>query len=115
MFLLVKKFKVSSNLYPKVCKTLKPSSERFLKTRQSYERSSKVKSIGVFGSYVRGDQSGSSDLDVLVEFGEPVGLFEFMKLENYLSDLLGIKVDLVSKKALKPHIGECILEKVIMI
>ena len=75
----------------------------------------KVKSIGVFGSYVRGEQKGSSDVDVLVEFEDPIGLFEFMKLENYLSDLLGVKVDLVSKKALKPHIGERILEEVIMI
>jgi uncharacterized protein len=75
----------------------------------------KVKNIGVFGSYVRGEQKGSSDVDVLVEFDDPVGLFEFMKLENYLSDLFGVKVDLVSKKALKPHIGERILEEVIMI
>ena len=75
----------------------------------------KVETIGVFGSYVHGEQRVSSDLDVLVEFKEPVGLFEFMALENYLSDLLGVKVDLVSKKALKPHIGEHILEEVIMI
>jgi predicted nucleotidyltransferase len=75
----------------------------------------KVKSIGVFGSYVRGEQRGGSDVDVFVEFEEPVGLFEFMRLENYLSDLLGVKVDLVSKKALKPHIGERLLEEVIMI
>jgi predicted nucleotidyltransferase len=75
----------------------------------------KVKTIGVFGSYVRGEQKRSSDVDVLVEFEEPVGLFEFMALENYLSDLLGVKVDLVSKKGLKPHIGERILEEVVMI
>jgi len=75
----------------------------------------KVKTIGVFGSYARGEQGVSSDVDVLVEFEEPVGLFQFMALENYLSDLLGAKVDLVSKKALKPHIGEHILEEVIMI
>ena len=75
----------------------------------------KVKNIGVFGSYVRGEQKGSSDVDVLIEFDDPIGLFEFMKLENYLSDLLGVKVDLVSIKALKPHIGERILEEVIMI
>jgi uncharacterized protein len=75
----------------------------------------KVKTIGVFGSYVRGEQKRSSDVDVLVEFEEPVGLFKFMKLEYYLSDLLDVKVDLVSKKALKPHIGERILEEVIMI
>jgi predicted nucleotidyltransferase len=54
-------------------------------------------------------------VDVLVEFEEPIGLFEFMELEEYLSDLLGVKVDLVSKKALKPHIGERILQEVIMV
>jgi predicted nucleotidyltransferase len=75
----------------------------------------KVKTIGVFGSYVRGEQNRSSDVDILVEFEEPIGLFEFMKLENYLSHLLEVKVDLVSKKALKPHIGERILQEVIMI
>lgn len=52
---------------------------------------------------------------MLVEFDEPVGLFEFMDLEMYLSDVLGVKVDLVSKKALKPHIGKSILEEVIMV
>jgi len=75
----------------------------------------KVKTIGVFGSYVRGEQKRGSDVDVLVEFEEPIGLFEFMDLEEYLSRLLGVKVDLVSKKALKPHIGERILQEVIMI
>ena len=75
----------------------------------------KVKTIGVFGSYVRGEQRRKSDVDVLVEFKEPIGFFEFMDLENYLTDLLGIKVDLVSKKALKPHIGKRILEEVIII
>ena len=75
----------------------------------------KVKTIGVFGSYARGEQKQNSDVDVLVEFEQPVGLFEFMALENFLSDLLGIKVDLVSKKALKPHIGKQILQEVIMI
>ena len=85
--------------------TLKPTlRERF-----------KVETIGVFGSYVRGEQKHQSDIDVLVEFEEPVGLFEFMQLENYLSDQLGVKVDLVSKKALKPHIGEHIMQEVIMI
>ena len=74
-----------------------------------------MKTIGVFGSYVRGEQKRQSDVDVLVEFEEPVGLFEFMDLEMYLTDLLGVKVDLVSKKALKPHIGERILKEVIMV
>ncbi len=72
-----------------------------------------VKNIGVFGSYVKGKQHRRSDIDVLVEFEKPVGLFDFMALEEYLSSLLGAKVDLVSKKALKPKIGERILSEVI--
>ncbi len=79
------------------------------------KKSFKVKTIGVFGSYVRGEQKRKSDVDVLVEFDEPTVLFEFMDLEMYLSKLLGVKVDLVSKKALKPHIGEHILKEVIMV
>ena len=75
----------------------------------------KVKKIGIFGSYVKGEQKKGSDLDILVEFEEPVSLFEFMDLEEYLMNILGVKVDLVSKKALKPRIGKCILEEVIYI
>lgn len=87
----------------------------FLQHKAELREKFKVKTIGVFVSYVRGEQKRNSDVDVLVEFEEPVGLFEFIKLENYLSDLLGVKVDLVSKKALKPHIGEHIMQEVIMI
>jgi predicted nucleotidyltransferase len=75
----------------------------------------KIKEIGVFGSYVRGEEKKRSDIDILVEFKEPVGLFEFMDLEEYLEELLGVKVDLVSKKALKPRIGQHILKEVVYI
>ena len=86
-----------------------------LRNKAELRKRFKVKTIGVFGSYVRGEQNRQSDVDLLVEFEEPVGLFEFMDLEMYLTDLLGVKVDLVSKKALKPHIGERILKEVTMI
>lgn len=75
----------------------------------------KVKEIGVFGSFVRGDQGAASDTDILVEFSEPVSLFPFIDLEDYLSEILGMKVDLVSKKALKHHIGRNILRVVVTI
>jgi len=76
----------------------------------------KVREIGVFGSYVRGEQKKrGSDIDILVEFEEPIGLFKFMELEEYLSNLLGAKVDLVSKKALKPRIGKHILKEVVYV
>ena len=77
------------------------------------EKKFKVKKIGVFGSYVRGEENKKSDLDVLVEFKKPVGIFAFMNLEEYLEKQIGIKIDLVSKGALKTHIGERILKEVI--
>ena len=72
----------------------------------------KVKEIGIFGSVVRGEDKETSDVDILVEFEEPIGFFKFLELEEYLSDLIGRKVDLVSKKALKPRIGKHILKEV---
>lgn len=72
-----------------------------------------VKSLGIFGSYVRGEQVPGSDLDVLIEFSEPPGLIQFLALEHELGDLLGVKVDLVMKDALKPAIGQHILREVV--
>jgi predicted nucleotidyltransferase len=73
----------------------------------------KVKSLGIFGSYVRGEARKSSDLDLLVEVDDPkMGLLRFIALENYLCDLLGVKVDLVEKQTLKPAIGCHVLEEV---
>lgn len=69
--------------------------------------------LGLFGSYVRGIPKGDSDLDILVEFVEEPGLFKFMELENHLSELLGVKVDLVMKGTLKPLIGRRILSEVV--
>ena len=69
----------------------------------------KVAEIGVFGSYVRKEQTRKSDIDILVAFHETVDLFTFVELENYLSNLLGAKVDLVMKDGLKPCLKERIL------
>jgi hypothetical protein len=74
-----------------------------------------VKSLGIFGSYVRDEQTSRSDLDILVEFAQTPNLFEFMDLERHLIELLGIKVDLVSRKALKKRIGQRILKEVVPI
>jgi len=71
-----------------------------------------VKSIGIFGSTVRGEQKQSSDIDILVELSQPMGFFKFIELENFLSGILHKKVDLVTKKALKPAIRESILRDV---
>jgi len=74
-----------------------------------------VHSLGVFGSYVRHEEGPDSDLDILVTFDEIPSLLTFIALENQLSDLLGVKVDLVMEDALKPHIGERILSEVVAV
>ncbi len=65
-----------------------------------------VRTLEIFGSYVRGEARPESDLDLLVTFSRTPTLFRFIALENFLSDALGVKVDLVMKGALKPRIGE---------
>ena len=74
-----------------------------------------VKEIGIVGSYVREEHKERSDVDILVEFERPVGLLSFTGLKNHLSDFLGVEVDLVMKKALKPRIGKRILEEVVYV
>ncbi len=72
-----------------------------------------VQSLGLFGSFIRGEQKGRSDLDLLVDFGRVPTLFQFIRLEKDLKKKLGLKVDLVMKSALKPKIGQQILREVI--
>ena len=74
-----------------------------------------VETLGIFGSYVREEEQEGSDLDLLVEINRAMGLFEFMALEDCLSELLGVKVDLVMKRALRRRIGERILEEVVQV
>ena len=76
-----------------------------------------VKSLGIFGSFVRGQQNKRSDIDLLVEFNDqvPVTLVSFVALERELGKLLGQRVDLVERDTLKPVIGKRILEEVIFV
>jgi predicted nucleotidyltransferase len=75
----------------------------------------KVKEIGVFGSYVRGQQKKQSDIDILVEFDVVPGLLKFIELEDYLSELLGVKVDLVRKSSIREELRDRILQEVVML
>lgn len=88
--------------------------EELGKIKPILKKKFQVKNIGIFGSYVKGEESSESDLDILVEFKEDsdLSLLDFVNLENYLSDVLEVKVDLVEKQTLKPHIGEHILREV---
>ncbi len=72
-----------------------------------------IAEMGLFGSYVTGECTESSDVDILVDFHKAVDLLTFVRLKNVLSDLLGAPVDLVMKKGLTPSIGKRILEQVV--
>lgn len=72
-----------------------------------------VSSLGIFGSYVRGEQDEESDLDVLVEFDRPIGLFGLLATERHISELLDVNVDLVMRQSLRRRIGRTILEEVV--
>lgn len=73
--------------------------------------------IGVFGSYVRGEQRPDSDVDILIELQDPprLDLFDLVNLEYDLSDLLGVKVDLAIKRNLRKRIGQRILSEVVAV
>lgn len=60
--------------------------------------------IGIFGSYARGEQIESSDLDILIDFDGTINLLELIGLEQELTDLLGVKVDLVTLKSVHPSL-----------
>jgi predicted nucleotidyltransferase len=76
-----------------------------------------VTEIGVFGSYVRDEQRPDSDVDILIELERPprIDLIDLVNLEYYLSDLLGVKVDVAIKENLKKRIGKRILNEVVHI
>jgi hypothetical protein len=78
-------------------------------------RGYKIKNIGIFGSYAKNSAKEKSDIDLIVEFEEPVSLLGVIKAENYLTELLGIKVDLVSKEDIRKELKETILKEVIYI
>lgn len=80
------------------------------KLQKEYE----INQLGMFGSYARNEQTPESDLDLLVTFKKKPSLFRFIELENYLSDLLDTKVDLVMESALKPRIGETIRKEMVI-
>jgi predicted nucleotidyltransferase len=74
-----------------------------------------VRELGLFGSYVRDEQTDTSDLDVLVEFDDPVSLLDLVRLENELTERLGMQVDLVTKDSLKPRIKTRVIDDVVYV
>lgn len=73
----------------------------------------KIQELGLFGSYVRGEQTKDSDVDILVEFSQVPTLFDLVEIEYLISDKLGLPVDLIDKKSLKAALREQILNETV--
>jgi len=93
-------------------KTKKEIEETLKKYKPILREKFSVKEIGIFGSYVRGEESEHSDIDILVKFSSPIG-WEFIDLKEFLEKILGKKVDLVTVQALKPQLKDSILREVV--
>ena len=100
--------------HSKPMNSLETIKAQIAKLKPTLQNDYHITELGIFGSYVRGEQTEDSDIDILVEFDPSFqfGLFTYCRIENYISDALGKKVDLVMKKALKPYIGKRILQEV---
>jgi predicted nucleotidyltransferase len=83
--------------------------------RKELEEHFKVASLSLFGSVARDEASADSDVDLLVEFSVPVGLFLFIELQQRLEELLDCKVDLGTPRSLKPRIKDQVLQEAIRV
>ena len=95
--------------------TLRSIVEKIKRRKNQLVRKYNLSEIGLFGSFVRGEQTKKSDLDVLVEFNKTPDLFKFLELEGDLEDYLKLKVDLVRKKAIRKELRSHILNEVVPI
>ena len=83
--------------------------------RKELREKHKVKKVGIFGSYVRGEQKKRSDIDVIAEFEEPLSLLDLVGVEIYLSRVLKAKVDLIPKDDIRPELKERILKETVYV
>lgn len=81
--------------------------------KEEFKEKYQIKDIGIFGSYVKGMQKKTSDIDILVTFEKPVSLLHIVSFENYLSDILGIKVDVVPKNNIRKELKDSILKETV--
>lgn len=96
-------------------KSLDEIKEILAEHKEKLKEKYNVGEIGIFGSYVKGEHKEISDIDILAEFEKPVSLLKLVNMENYLSELLGIKVDLVPKKDIRAELKEIILKETLYI
>lgn len=72
-----------------------------------------VRSVEIFGSVARGESTPDSDVDLLVDFDRPIGLFHFFRVQRRLAEILGCRVDLVMRDAVKPQLRDRIFSEAI--
>jgi hypothetical protein len=102
---------------------MNPSVELSLETLQTllkqqedvFRQRYRITEVGIFGSYARGEQTATSDVDVLVDYEQAPPLSKLVELREYLSDLVGVPVDVVTKRGLKPRIREKVLAEVVYV
>lgn len=84
-------------------------------TKPDVKKRYNVKELGIFGSYSRGEQKRTSDIDILVKFSPKASLFDFVGLGNYLEERLKMKVDIVSENGIRPELRRNILKGVLKV
>ncbi len=88
--------------------------ERILKEHiDEIRKEFKVKELSIFGSFARGEAGKCSDVDILVDFYEVPDFLEFLRLEIYLEEIIGVKVDLVRKDAIREEIKDEVLKEAV--
>jgi len=94
-------------------KTLDEISKLLEQHKPEFQKKYKLKEIGIFGSYAKGEQTENSDIDILVEFDDTPDLFAFLEFESYVEKILEIETDMVRKKALRIELRDEILGDVV--
>jgi len=96
-------------------KTLEDIKKVLKENKEKIASEFRAEIIGIFGSYVRGEQREESDIDILVRFKEGATIFDLAGLVNFLEEKLGTKVDIVSERAIRHKLKEEILKEVVAI
>ena len=88
---------------------------RLADLKPELKRRYKVREMSLFGSWVRGEQHASSDIDILVEFEDDADLFDWIGLALYLEEVFGLPVDVVPRNALRPELQSSVQEQMLKI
>ncbi|NIQ05821.1 MAG: nucleotidyltransferase family protein [Candidatus Korarchaeota archaeon] len=96
-------------------KTLEEIKQALASQKERLREEYQVEELRIFGSYVRKEADGGRDTDILVEFSKPISLFTFLELEDHLSNVLDVPVDLVPKHGLKPGIRNRVLAEAVTV